>query len=85
MGAEMINHGSSLPLYEQVANDLRRRIEAGELAGRSEPLTDGGLAADYRVAIGTVRKALRILRAEDLVRTRHGRGSSARPPGGWPG
>ena len=85
MGAEMINHGSAMPLYEQVAADLRRRIEAGEFAGRDEPLTDGGLAAGYQVSIGTIRKALRILRAEGLVRTSHGRGSSVRPPGGWPG
>lgn len=84
MGANMINHGSAMPLYEQVAADLRRRIEAGELAGRAEPLTDRGLAAGYRVSVGTVRRALRILRSEDLIRTRRGRGSSARPVNGWP-
>src|SRR6516225_5079367 len=37
----MVDHGSSVPLYVQVADDLRRRIRAGEYApGQRLPSAD---------------------------------------------
>jgi DNA-binding GntR family transcriptional regulator len=54
--------------YEIVANDLRRRIAAGEWQ-RGEALpTVAALADHYRVSKATVTRTLRILAEEGLVR-----------------
>lgn len=55
---------------ERVANDLRRRIEAGEFQpGQALPSVTE-LAEQYKVARATVSKALRTLVADGLVVTR---------------
>jgi DNA-binding transcriptional regulator YhcF (GntR family) len=68
-----IDHEGDVPVYIQLADILRARIESGELAprGRCRPTdADAGL----RRGGGTIDKALGILRAEGLVRTVIGRG-----------
>jgi GntR family transcriptional regulator len=69
-----IDHGSSVPLHEQVAAALRRAIADGE-AGPGERLPPAkDLAAVLGVNANTVFRALRTLRDEGLVEFRRGRG-----------
>ncbi|MDQ1294089.1 MAG: GntR family transcriptional regulator [Actinomycetota bacterium] len=68
-----------LPLYQQIAEDLRARIERGELAP-GEPLpSETEMITRYGVSRITVRHAVAALRASGLVVTEHGRASRVRP------
>src|SRR5579863_1458694 len=71
-----IDHGSLIPLHEQVAGSIRRAIVHGE-AGPGERLPPAkDLAAVLGVNANTVFRALRTLREEGLVEFRRGRGVS---------
>ena len=60
--------------YRAIADDLRRRVEAGEFAaGRLLP-SEAELSAAYEASRVTVRKALEVLRDEGLVDARQGFG-----------
>jgi GntR family transcriptional regulator len=63
-----------LPLYEQVATEIRRAIADGEASPgeRLPPARD--LAAVLGVNANTVFRALRLLRDEGLLEFRRGRG-----------
>jgi len=69
----MVDPGSPVLAYVQLANDLARKIEAGELTGRLASERD--LATEYGVAHGTVRRAMELLRERGLVQSVHGRGT----------
>lgn len=76
MTMSAIDPESSLPLYLQIADALRRRIEAGDLApGDSlEPLRD---AADtWGVSLHTVRHAYTSLARDGLLEVRRGPGGT---------
>lgn len=67
------------PLYRQIADDLRRRIESGEL-GRGEQLpTEDNLMDSYHASRNTVRGAIRDLATRGLVYTLHGKGTFVSP------
>lgn len=59
----------------EIASMLRRNIMAGELALRERLAPERTLAAEYRVARGTVREALNQLASEELVQIRPGSGT----------
>ena len=63
-----------LPLWAQVTDDLRRRINSGEFSegfpGEHE-LTD-----QYEVSRHTIREALRVLRDDGLLKSERGRGTT---------
>ena len=59
--------------YVQVANDVARRIKAGEIT-RKLP-AERALADEYGVAYVTVRHAMQVLREQGLIVTIHGRGT----------
>lgn len=59
--------------YVQVANDVARRIEAGEII-RKLP-AERSLADEYGVAYATVRHAMETLRERGIIVTIHGRGT----------
>lgn len=67
-----LDHDSPVPLYVQLANLLRGRIERGELKGRIPATKD--LAVQYEVAQGTAERSLAILREEGLIISAVGRG-----------
>lgn len=74
-----IDHDSGEYVYVQVADILRERIASGELpAGRVMP-SARTLSQEYGVSIGSVKKAIEILRAEGLVHTMIGRGIVVSP------
>jgi GntR family transcriptional regulator len=60
--------------YRTIAEDLRRRVTAGEFAaGRTLP-SESELSGSYEASRVTVRKALEVLREEGLVDSRQGFG-----------
>lgn len=77
----MIDPNAGQPTYRQLAGILRERIAAGDLTGRLPG--ERTMAQEYGVAIGTVRKAVALLRGEGLIETVHGWGSTvvSREPG----
>jgi GntR family transcriptional regulator len=66
---------SRVPLYLQVANALRRRIEQGEWQPGEKILTLEQLEEEFQVARVTVRQAVDVLQVEGLVYRRQGKGT----------
>jgi GntR family transcriptional regulator len=71
-----VDEGDPTDLYEQVAGEIRRAIADGEAkpGERLPPAKD--LAAVLGVNTNTVLRSLRILRDEELLEFRRGRGIS---------
>jgi GntR family transcriptional regulator len=63
------------PLYRQIADDVRHRIESGELGEGMQVPTEDQLMAAYHASRNTVRGALKELTTRGLVYTLHGKGS----------
>ncbi len=60
--------------YQQIADELRRRVEAGEFAaGRLLP-SESDLSGQYSASRVTIRRALESLRSDGLVESRQGFG-----------
>jgi len=67
----------SEPLYRMIAEDLRRKIESGELPGEPRgPLpTEAELQKDFGASRNTIRDAIKWLVTLGLVETRPGQGT----------
>ena len=64
------------PMWRTIAEDLRQKIESGELGAGGKPLpTELDLQADYRASRNTVRDAIKWLANRNLVYTRSGQGT----------
>ncbi|WP_316775120.1 GntR family transcriptional regulator [Streptomyces sasae] len=61
--------------YEQVADDLRRKIASGGLKAGQRLDGNAKMADRYGVAAMTIRHALDILRSEGLIVSQQGRGT----------
>ena len=61
--------------YRQVANHLEARIRAGELVAGARLPGERELAAEYAVALGTVRRALQEMRERGHVVTTPSKGT----------
>ena len=71
MGAHELDRASAMPLWSQLQDDLRSRIQHGEFdAAFPGELV---LAAEYSVSRATVRQALGQLRADGVVSAERGR------------
>lgn len=68
--------------YQRVYADLRARIEGGEIAHGTQLPSQPTLAADYGVALLTVRHAIDLLRRAGYVSVEHGRGTFVTDPRG---
>lgn len=66
------------PPYQQLANRLRAAMEAGDYEPGEQLPSHQGLSDTYGVAVGTVKRALAVLRDQGLITTRHGMGSYVR-------
>jgi DNA-binding GntR family transcriptional regulator len=64
-----------MPPYQQIAADLRARIESGDLAPGDMLPSITRLSQEYGVAKGTAVKALDVLKREGLTRTVAGWGT----------
>ncbi len=62
-----------MPLWAQLASELRRRLGAGEFDDRFP--TEAELVATFDVSRATVREAIRRLRGEGLLDARRGSGT----------
>ncbi|WJL96772.1 GntR family transcriptional regulator [Microbacterium sp. ET2] len=60
------------PAYEQVADQLRQLILSGELRPGEQLPVEGRLCEIFGVSRSTVREAVRLLSAQDLVHTTRG-------------
>jgi GntR family transcriptional regulator len=63
------------PMYRQIADDLRRRIQAGDLQPGEQLPTELELRDTYDASRNTVRDAIRMLVSSGLVVTRAGQGT----------
>jgi DNA-binding GntR family transcriptional regulator len=64
--------------YLQLAARLRERIVSGDISSQLPSITD--LTEETGLAVGTVRRAIKILIGERLVRTVPGRGTYVTDP-----
>jgi len=71
---------SGEPLYKQLVRSLRGDILRGVFPVGSQLPTEGVLAERFAVSRHTVREALRQLRADQLVSSRQGSGTTVMPP-----
>lgn len=67
--------GSATPVYVQVAQGLRERIESGDLPGGAALPAERELAAHLNISRVTVRQALALLAEQGLLIRRHGSGT----------
>jgi GntR family transcriptional regulator len=63
------------PMYRQIAEDLQRRIESGDLEQGAQLPTEIDLREQYEASRNTVRDALKWLITRGLVETRPGQGT----------
>jgi DNA-binding GntR family transcriptional regulator len=70
-----IDREGKLPLYQQIANELRRDIAAGRYAAGRRLPSETELAAHYEVNRLTVRKGIALLVEEGLCEKVPGRGT----------
>jgi len=70
---------SNIPRYRALADKLRERIQAGAIPPGALLPAEPELMAEFKVARGTVRQAIAVLRTDGLIVTEHGRGSYVRP------
>jgi CheY-like chemotaxis protein len=68
--------------YQRVYAHLRGRIEQGELSHGAQLPSQPALAAEYGVALLTVRHAIELLRRAGYVSVEHGRGTFVTDPRG---
>lgn len=80
MGVPALDKVSPVPLYHQLAMDLRARLESGEF-GQGEAIpTEPELEKAYGVSRVTVRRAVQELVRENLLETQQGRGTFVSAP-----
>ena len=72
-----VRRDSASPLWEQIRNDVKRRLDAGEFTAGFP--SDRELVTHYRVSRHTVREALRELRDSGVLQRQRGRGSFVEP------
>ena len=63
------------PLYQQVLESLRQRIQRGEYDVQETLPSEAEFAREYRVSISTVRQAISVLASEDIVEKKQGKGT----------
>ena len=74
----MLNPGSPLPLYQQLAEQLSRDISSGSLAPGARLPSEPELARRHRIGRPTVRQATELLVQRGLIERRRGSGTFVR-------
>jgi GntR family transcriptional regulator len=69
-----------VPRYQEIADELRARIQRGELATGARLETQRQLAKHFGVTLMTLRQALEVLEREQLIERRHGLGTFVAAP-----
>lgn len=73
----MINPGTGVPVYRQLADHIRRQIETGQLRPGQRLRAEPDYVHEYGISRTSVRQAMAMLRAEGLITTTR-RGSRVR-------
>ena len=63
------------PMYRQIADDLRGKIESGDIAPGAQLPTEIGLMDEYKASRNTIRDAIKLLTTRGLVEARAGQGT----------
>ena len=71
----IISNSSPIPIYEQIAGQVREQVASGALREGDALPSVRALAAELRISALTVKKAYDALEAEGTVATVHGKGS----------
>jgi GntR family transcriptional regulator len=74
----MLNPSSPLPLYQQLAEQLTERIEAGAFAAGGRLPSEPELSRAHRIGRPTVRQATELLVQRGLIERRRGSGTYVR-------
>src|SRR5882672_6721698 len=69
-----------VPRYQEIADELRARIQRGEPATGARLETQRQLAKRFGVTLMTLRQALEVLEREKLIERRHGLGTFVAAP-----
>jgi DNA-binding GntR family transcriptional regulator len=77
----VLNREGPVPIYRQVADEIRRRIASGVISPGHAIPSEFQIAGEFDVSRITATKAIRLLRDEGLVYTVRGVGTFAGPPG----
>ena len=79
MAGERLNKYGHDPLYVQLAAVLRARIQSGQLKHLDPLPSEDRLKDEFDISRDTVRRAVEVLRKEDLVFTVPHRGTFVGP------
>ena len=71
---------AAVPIYRQVADHIAAEIAAGHLAPGDKLPSERDLAEDWAIAVGTIRRAMEVLRENGLVVSTHGKGTFVADP-----
>jgi DNA-binding GntR family transcriptional regulator len=74
----VIRHDSAVPVYRQLADILRAAIESGELAPGTPLPSEATLMQEHGISRDSVRRAMDVLREDELVVTVQGKGTYVR-------
>jgi GntR family transcriptional regulator len=69
-----------VPRYHRIAEELRERIQSGELAAGARLTNQRQMAREFGVTLMTLRQALELLEREKLIRRQHGLGTFVAAP-----
>jgi DNA-binding GntR family transcriptional regulator len=75
-----INRNSHIPLYQQIANDLQRKIENNIFEPGQRLPSENELTEEYQVSRLTVRKSIKLLLESDLIIIQQGKGMYVKFP-----
>jgi GntR family transcriptional regulator len=78
--ADRIDPIAPVPPYKQIAEIIRRRIEAGGYQADTRIPTESEIVGEFEVARTTARRAVAALREEGLIYTVPNRGSYVTRP-----
>ncbi|MFR9215573.1 MAG: GntR family transcriptional regulator [Ruthenibacterium sp.] len=70
-----LKRDAQMPLYQQMANEIKAQIASGELRQNEQLMTEMELSREFGVSRITVRKALELLVEEDILSKRQGVGA----------
>ena len=71
----ILNNSSMIPIYEQIVDQVKNQIIAGEISENEALPSVRALSAELKISALTVKKAYDILEEEGLVVTVHGKGT----------
>ncbi len=78
-----VDHASSEPVYQQIADIIRGRIESGVYPVDSAVPSIERIRQETGCAVMTIRKAVGLLAATGWVRVVPGKGTYVNPAGMW--